>query len=120
MRRVMADPNPSAKMERKTQRRPAEIKPRIIERRGKKGGLAPHLPPSPSLPRCCWGGSAVGCGAARRRALLGFLLVSSNKGEISFFKVVYLHREYQPLGARSLISFSCEVATKSQEEEGKP
>lgn len=33
----MADPNPSAKMERKTQRRPAEIKPRIIERRGKKG-----------------------------------------------------------------------------------
>ena len=38
MRRVMADPNPSAKMERKTQRRPAEIKPRIIERRGKKGG----------------------------------------------------------------------------------
>lgn len=34
----MADPNPSAKMERKTQRRPAEIKPRIIERRGKKGG----------------------------------------------------------------------------------
>lgn len=38
----------------------------------------------------------------------------------SFFKVVYLHREYQPLGARSLISFSCEVATKSQEEEGKP
>lgn len=45
------------------------------------GGLAPHLPPSPSLPRCCWGGSAVGCGAARRRALLGFLLVSSNKGD---------------------------------------
>lgn len=38
VRRVMADPNPSAKMERKTQRRPAEIKPRIIERRGKKGG----------------------------------------------------------------------------------
>lgn len=68
MRRVMADPNPSAKMERKTQRRPAEIKPRIIERRAGGGGGAARLPRSfsflpPSASRAAQrGGRAAGAG----------------------------------------------------------
>lgn len=67
VRRVKAVPNPNTEMEQKTQRRPAEIKPRISIRKGKKGGK-PTLP-GPAAPPCFiwgffWGGGGLWGGLA--------------------------------------------------------